>query len=627
MGQYLSVDSRPVSSSRGIMQQIASLFKSYLRSAYAINSHQKLMDPFMCLNIRCTLGSYDPNIEPAKDDVLFIDSVGVLKAMEAFFMRIYGEKQIQTMQAAAPKLPRLQDEHFELLRSRKSITSNPPGVSHHQLGIIEAVPIRSASLSEHRADQPIREPVTMEQSHSLDRSVNLENQHGQDAGSVTSKMIENPHRGTQWKASMYDDDDYDKFDDSAAIDQSQEPYDEAEESMPDDVSHKNPWTIAKLNAPVRQKMSIVAEQPPAIASDHQPVLTPERTGLDMNYSSSPATQGNRQNLSETTKNMLLTPLTSPASRRPGASDLSSPIHKPFSFNPRMGNGAEDPVRVYAAGNLAQLDDRVTYPEKGAEAENSLRVYVAGRVPEINDDVGGVDFTSAHNFQRGTSGFTPINSSVHPDLAITLDFEKRKEAAMQRRKEQLRQQTLDTMLQGLPTQSSTATPNSPHKNRYNKAKAALTHSAPSMSTLTSILEKGDPRGYLFHLMQREEEEVLNESPSQPTRLKRRKTAMLPFETIPEGQAMYNVVMTVDTTEMDLGKEVSVLAVHDEYVKLGLQSVGPDITIEETKRWDDRLHELIAMSFEKDGKEADMRTDLWSLVEKRLGCYQNEAISVD
>jgi DNA mismatch repair ATPase MutL len=48
------------------------MFKSYVRSvAKRKGIDSSLSDPFLCIHFQCPLGSYDANIEPAKDDVLF----------------------------------------------------------------------------------------------------------------------------------------------------------------------------------------------------------------------------------------------------------------------------------------------------------------------------------------------------------------------------------------------------------------------------------------------------------------------------------------------------------------------------------------------------------------------------
>ncbi|KAF2146867.1 uncharacterized protein K452DRAFT_323924 [Aplosporella prunicola CBS 121167] len=80
LGQFISVDSRPVSTMRGTFKQIASLFKEKLKRSSA--SFEGVKDPFLCMNIICPPDSYDPNIEPAKDDVMFDDAAKVVEAVE-----------------------------------------------------------------------------------------------------------------------------------------------------------------------------------------------------------------------------------------------------------------------------------------------------------------------------------------------------------------------------------------------------------------------------------------------------------------------------------------------------------------------------------------------------------------
>jgi DNA mismatch repair ATPase MutL len=77
---FVYIDDRPVSCARGTLKQILTLYKSYLKSAFPSTSN--ISDPFVFLNLHCPPGTYDPNIEPAKDDVLFFNIAGVLGAVE-----------------------------------------------------------------------------------------------------------------------------------------------------------------------------------------------------------------------------------------------------------------------------------------------------------------------------------------------------------------------------------------------------------------------------------------------------------------------------------------------------------------------------------------------------------------
>ena len=126
LGQYLSVDSRPVSCSQGIFKKIVSLFKSFLKSASTNPSGEKVVDPFLFLNLICPEGSYDANIEPAKDNVLFTDAHLILELVEACFQDVYGQEK--TAESAAPlekKATTKSDGNFDLLLARKHSIPEP----------------------------------------------------------------------------------------------------------------------------------------------------------------------------------------------------------------------------------------------------------------------------------------------------------------------------------------------------------------------------------------------------------------------------------------------------------------------------------------------------------------------
>ncbi|KAJ5937625.1 Ribosomal protein S5 domain 2-type fold subgroup [Penicillium verhagenii] len=90
-GQFISVDHRPLSATLGIGQNIAKLFKSYIRASFSKGEAPKsISDPFLCLQLRCPRGSYDVNIEPGKDDVLFEDHEIVIALVENMFKGHYG---------------------------------------------------------------------------------------------------------------------------------------------------------------------------------------------------------------------------------------------------------------------------------------------------------------------------------------------------------------------------------------------------------------------------------------------------------------------------------------------------------------------------------------------------------
>jgi DNA mismatch repair ATPase MutL len=55
-----------------------------------------LKDPFIRLNIRCPPGTYDPNVEPSKDSVLFTDEQTLLSHFKSFLETIYPASRHRT---------------------------------------------------------------------------------------------------------------------------------------------------------------------------------------------------------------------------------------------------------------------------------------------------------------------------------------------------------------------------------------------------------------------------------------------------------------------------------------------------------------------------------------------------
>ncbi|KPM36110.1 hypothetical protein AK830_g10473 [Neonectria ditissima] len=106
--QFISVDSRPILSSRGTGKKIVTMFKKEL--ALALDSGElltSLSNPFMQLSIDCNPGSYDPNVSPLKDEVMFKDEQGLLDSFQALCARVYkpGGSSVSTKQSQSGSKP------------------------------------------------------------------------------------------------------------------------------------------------------------------------------------------------------------------------------------------------------------------------------------------------------------------------------------------------------------------------------------------------------------------------------------------------------------------------------------------------------------------------------------------
>ncbi|UKZ73227.1 hypothetical protein TrVFT333_000869 [Trichoderma virens FT-333] len=92
-GFYLSIDSRPISSKDAIAKKITTIYKSYLnRAAGAGEPCANIPNPFVQLDIRCPPYSYDANVTPLKDEVVFGNEDTITACFEGLCRRIYPQR-------------------------------------------------------------------------------------------------------------------------------------------------------------------------------------------------------------------------------------------------------------------------------------------------------------------------------------------------------------------------------------------------------------------------------------------------------------------------------------------------------------------------------------------------------
>lgn len=245
-GAFLSVDGRPISTIRGTPKKIFASFKERLRKANP--GFRAVKDPFFCMNIKCPPGSYDPNIEPAKDDVLFEREDIVLGAVTRLFMAYYPEAALVNNTDTGPGLPANICTRTEEVPTRPETTYS----------ILEEAPTKCSNRPETAFS--ILEEVLPSEAHN----------------------IEAPYL---WRSNMYgiDEEDLELLDSA-----SQPPVIEEEEEGRRAVDASNPWIIARMNASIRPK------QP----TNNGQLMTPAKNYTDITVdSSSPTMSGiSRQRL-------------------------------------------------------------------------------------------------------------------------------------------------------------------------------------------------------------------------------------------------------------------------------------------------------------------------------------------
>ncbi|KAH7133638.1 hypothetical protein EDB81DRAFT_903788 [Dactylonectria macrodidyma] len=94
-GSFISLDSRPIVSSRGLGKKIVSAFRTQLMAALRLGDSTKssMPNPFLQLSISCQPGSYDPNVSPLKDEVIMKEERMLLNSFEALCDQVYKSRE------------------------------------------------------------------------------------------------------------------------------------------------------------------------------------------------------------------------------------------------------------------------------------------------------------------------------------------------------------------------------------------------------------------------------------------------------------------------------------------------------------------------------------------------------
>ncbi|KXS98886.1 hypothetical protein AC578_10838 [Pseudocercospora eumusae] len=218
-GAFISVDHRPVNAARGTFKQICKVYRENLKNSNPALADVK--DPFLYLELSCPPGSYDANLEPSKDDLLFEDSTIIVDAARKLFSTVYAKDATQSEDAeqviAEPNaMPSGLTNSSELVA---------PDVSRDQPGVLEEP--EDAMRPAQSESQPAGEEDTSLASHRKTRS------------------------------NMYgcDEDDLDLLDQRPSTGRTEADLEELRQARKD-VHDSNPWVMAKLNAPVGRQLPI-----------------------------------------------------------------------------------------------------------------------------------------------------------------------------------------------------------------------------------------------------------------------------------------------------------------------------------------------------------------------------------
>ncbi|KAJ5218074.1 uncharacterized protein N7498_000173 [Penicillium cinerascens] len=615
-GQFFSVDGRPLSTSRGIGQDATRLFKSYVRAAASGNEAAKsISDPFLCLKLKCPRGTYDVNIEPGKDDVLFEDREMIISMIESLFRDYYGP--LPDTQKRSPKKAQKpssntsqRDSGFDILmsRTRPEIASSQPCNFEGPISVAPASPLSQ------RANQ-YSDPLSPD--------------YFRDSGSQRNpgdRMATTESRGSRFI---------------------------------------NPWSISRINASFQTPQK---QRVPQSSGSQAVIQTPQHNNSQQNAAPGLDYQSPPESPEVTSFSALRPATVSPEARQcrprptseslPEAGSTVNSVRKAARRRDkeRYGNGALDTLFQRTTGaslaqdppqpeseqevaipTLSQLAQERFQPQAQAESTNNFTDlenrdpgHDASEDPDSQtspDDDGNLppgqnqDQDGSMDSGRGFPVLEKWAASLHQDfgpekgqdLAWALDFERRKREVNQRN----RTRSGGRDGQQKPQQGASSGP-SPHKNRYLAAKAALTAERPSVVEAVSktSLSPHDPRAYFMH---HPSQPGPNEGSKGSAKLRRLHTSRLPFESTPEEYDIHSICLPV-SSDLPLISHLSSLSCpFDAYTQSGKETdVFPESDRESVVSfWNERLISIIKENYKtNDTRYPEWQVDLASVMAKHL-----------
>lgn len=564
-------------------RDITKINRKYLRSANSEYENTTINDPFLCLQIQCSSASYDVNIEPAKDDVLFEDPQRVLSLADDLFRDMYGEStgSIEKREPSKKGKERMpNNDGFELLMARKSpippttqreTSNNEPGSSF----VMPSSNIRRPSP---------RSPGFTQTEHGTSH----------DEGNKEGQNLEG----------------------------------------------LSPWSVTKLNAPFRTPMKAQAGPSTVPLITHTARREPLQRfrGATQNSPASskssaapsPSSSNNSTSTSRTDTRFSLSvqhPQTSPT-----ISMQNSTKRARERDRERYGNGALDTwFEKITQGGLRQNEEHQSEAEDVDEEEeeppltqlaqarfgspDQSQSDTSGSAGDLftQDDPGETQMTpgpSTQDLESPNQHSRPTHSGKglpvmekwssrlyqssgappNAELEKALDFEHRKKEAVLKYREEKRNR--------LETSGST---NSPHHSRYLAARASLNSQPNKLQSETSptseayvskpTLSPFDPRAYLIR------QNVNQQQVPKDGKARRIQTGKLPFENIPEGYDLHDVLLTLPLDVSALSSSIKENLKHDLYTQSGTDFEAFTTSDSETPFdiWRYRLSDLINNSY--------------------------------
>lgn len=637
------MDQRPVSAERGLMKTLTKSYKQYLRHSIRNEAASSVITkPFLLVRISCPPDTYDVNVEPAKDEVLFYDPEILTSLFDKLMQDVYGTMKADILHESNLKVAKTSSppKTFDLLLARKPSQPN----------LVATKAGSQTTVNSSRGDE-----------HSEPNS----------PSNIINPIARHPR------------------DDDKMVHIDQEDGEETVDTA-DDADVRNPWSLAKLNVrlPPNQLWTRDAVTPSSThpVHDNQSSGSPERLlpnsseEHELYQNPGPPLRRRAPRMIESDDESTMSSA-SIDTGRPGNSLIDSWVKKVANIRKPQADSVQDvpltndQTSVHHANSRGAQQTlpspRQTSPIRGSQSLNSQqqRLSLAFKSP----------FKQASRLQQDNGALTiqhpqtPPSTDSRSELDEILHFERQKRLAIAQRRKQLAamgQPNSALILRSPPTLSlgsdnggidsrpaaqpasltaadvgsdpefrfgsQNSTPNvsvqrkeprsNPHMNRYLAATRNLDRSdphSPSNGTThahpTQLvpgqnyvaaeadldnendeipkIPLSDPRGYFIHHRQSTATSHDTAGLSKTgLKIRRTKTTRLPLETTPVDASTCDLAVGIEVEKWvnrhTVMERASALGNVDEYVKTGrTDSVEWDGNDEEVTMWEEKAQDMV------------------------------------
>ncbi|RYP78523.1 hypothetical protein DL771_000476 [Monosporascus sp. 5C6A] len=624
---FFSVDGRPVSAKRGTMRKMLDTYLKALETKQDGLPSERCKCRFIRLNIVCPSGSYDANIEPCKDDVLFTDEQFLLDGFECLCEEVY--KSSEARQSAPQDSAHLRVKLHREAAVEGGTTSvlNPTAEAHSHdspnpvcsntengedsSGAPHVVDNQHAPftrISRDRHPLPQRRPHRGATDTTAFTPINSQVINSRDnEASPESTRVRNSSTGmvpSQWNLDMSADlskhiEDNHRRKRARPAQSSLGSLGEPENATAASIQGLNPWLIAKMNTPARPQelgQSDLPEKTPLSPNDaFQAPLTPEppllrHLGAPPGDLDLPPSQrltlamSKRQEGNDVPGGPYRSPMSSPARLPPWkgpGSTLTHPNRIPRQRRPQPP--WTPPSSIQRPSNLGAQQ----YSSEHNEASDGFRQTKI----TVNKKRGSADNPRPQH--QGGIGLGSIRSPTNRGSGPNCEIRNAFTSARAHLSQQLPQGGI-----------------SPANNQRNEVRKPFSQlrstnvqlnaqpSTQDKEPIKTTLPSGDPRAYL---LRRQKSAAADIASGARPKLRRLKSNLMPLENVPTDHQTHSLVLRSDCNIQQLLSWVKQVQSYDKYMTEGELEAGIDMSLDEGRRIEARLKALLPPQVENDSDE--------------------------